>query len=158
MIEDKKLEMNFAGGLIELKKTVPREKIYVLQISDAYKLSVPMKVDVEDEKWEVIGQSEDGLRARGRWSHDYRPYPFNGGFLPVVQVAKAVLGTGFGGWFSIEVFDSGADAKSGPGTGQREGMKEDEMVAFCKGVMASHRRLLEECADSGGIQGNLKRA
>jgi sugar phosphate isomerase/epimerase len=145
-----KLEMNFAGSLIELTQTVPREKIYLLQISDAYKLSVPLKPDVQNEKGEIIGQGEGSLRARGRWSHDYRPYPFNGGFLPVVQVTKAVLGTGFRGWFSMEIFDSGADGKAAPGTGQREGMSEEEMVAFCKGAMESHRRLLEVCADSEG--------
>lgn len=142
--------MNFASSLIELMKTVPKEKIYVLQISDAYKLGVPMKADVKNEKGEVMGHGPGGLRARGRWSHSYRPYPFNGGFLPVVQVAKAVLGTGFRGWFSMEVFDSGHNAKAGPGTGQREGMGEDEMVAFCNGAMESHRRLLESCADSEG--------
>lgn len=157
MIEDRglqqKLEMNFAASLIELANTVPAEKIYLLQISDAYKLSVPMKPDAENEKGEVIGQSGEGLRARGRWSHDYRPYPFNGGYLPVTQVAKAVLGTGFRGWFSMEVFDSGPDKKAGPGTGQRDGMSEDEMKAFCKGAMESHKRLLDECA-SEGVQGN----
>jgi hypothetical protein len=157
MIEDRglqqKLEMNFAASLIELANTVPAEKIYLLQISDAYKLSVPMKPDAENEKGELIGQSGEGLRARGRWSHDYRPYPFNGGYLPVTQVAKAVLSTGFRGWFSMEVFDSGPDKKAGPGTGQREGMSEDEMKAFCKGAMESHKRLLDECA-SEGVQGN----
>jgi hypothetical protein len=130
--------------------TVPKEKIYLLQISDAYKLSVPMKPDVENEKGEVVGDSERGLRARGRWSRDFRPYPFHGGYLPVVQVAKAVLGTGFRGWFSMEVFDSGADGKAGEGTGQREVMSEMEMERFCRGAMESHQRLLEECADSGG--------
>lgn len=90
------------------------------------------------------------MRARRRWSHDYKPYPFNGGFLPVVQATKAVLGTGFRGWFSMEVFDSGADGKAAPETGQREGMSEGETVDFCKSAMGSHRQLLEECADSEG--------
>jgi hypothetical protein len=97
------------------------------------------------------------LRARGRGSHDYRPFPFNGGFLPVVPVAKAVLGTGFRGWFSMEVFDSGADGKAGPGTGQREGMGEEEMAAFCRGAMKSHGRLLEECATEGVIRGHKRK-
>ena len=125
-----KLEMNFASSLLELTKMIPKEKIYLLQISHAYKLSVPMKADVENENGEVFWQGENGLRARGRWSHDYRPYPFNGGWLPVVQVAKAVLGTGFRGCFLMEVFDSGADAMAGPGPGQRWGTGEDEMKAF----------------------------
>ena len=47
--------------------------------------------------------------------------------------------------FSIS-FGSGAEAKARRGTGQREGMGEDEITKFCQGAMASHRRLLEECA------------
>lgn len=39
----------------------------------------------------------------------------------------------------MEVFDSGPDAKAGPGTGQREGMSESEMECFCKGAMESHK-------------------
>ncbi len=145
--------MNFKASLAELSQTVPKEKIYLLQISDAHKLSVPLKPDVENEKGEIVGQHEQGLRARARWSRDYRPYPFNGGYLPVVQVVKAVLGTGFRGWFSMEIFDSGADKKARPGTGQREGMAEDEMAVFCKGAMESHNRLLEECAREEGRPG-----
>ena len=60
-----------------------------------------MKVDVQNDKGEVVGWDKGRLRARGRWSHDYRPYPFNGGYVPVTQVAKAVLRTGFTGWFSV---------------------------------------------------------
>ena len=100
----------------------------MLQISDAYKPPKP------------IGREKDesGLRSRGQWSHDYRPYPFNGGYLPVTAVAKAVLKTGFRGWFSIEVFDGGKDGKWS--------VKQD-LEEFAKGAMASHRKLLEECAD-----------
>jgi hypothetical protein len=47
---------------------------------------------------------EQGLRPRGRWSHDYRPLPYDGGYLLVVEVTKGVLATGFRGWMSIEVF------------------------------------------------------
>ncbi len=91
-----KLEMNFKASLISLVKDVPPEKIFMLQISDAYK----MPESLEDK---VV----DGLRRRGRWSHDYRPYPFNGGYLPMIDVTKAVLETGMRTWFSIECFDGG---------------------------------------------------
>lgn len=112
----------------ELSRTIPKEKIYLLQISDAYKPSTPLE-NKDDEL---------GLRPRGRWSHDYRPYPFNGGYLPVVDVAKAVLRTGTRCWFSVEVFDGGKDGKGG--------MKYD-LTDFTKGAMESLRKLLDECAD-----------
>jgi len=86
----------------------------LLQISDAYKLGVPMKPDVKNGKGELVGRGEGGLR-RGRWSHDYRPYPFNGGFLPVVQVAKAVLGTGFRGGLAWKFLIRAPMRKAGRG-------------------------------------------
>lgn len=62
--------------------------------------------------------------------------PFDGGYLPVVEVTRAVLGTGFRGWFSIEIFDSGPDGKG----------KDYDLKEFTKKAIESHRRLLEECA------------
>ena len=76
---------------------------------------------------------ESGLRPRGRWSHDCRPLPFDGGYLPVVEVTKAVLGTGFRGWFSVEIFDGQMQKKHG-----------DDMTEFAKKAMAMHERLVEE--------------
>lgn len=122
------MEKKFHASLEELSRTIPADKIYLLQISDAYKVPTPFENKVKDE-----------LRPRGRWSHDFRPYPFNGGYLPVVDVAKAVLRTGVrNAWFSMEVFDGG---KSG-----EEGMKQYGFDEFCQGAMKSHLRLLDECA------------
>lgn len=81
---------------------------------------------------------ESGLRPRGRWSHDFRPVPFDGGYLPVVDVAKAVLRTGTRCWFSMEVFDGGADGKGG--------MKYD-LEEFAKKAMGSHKKLIDACAN-----------
>jgi len=123
----KALEARFTQSLEDLTNTIPADKIYLLQISDAYKLEQPMSKDVD----------ESGLRPRGRWSHDYRPLPFNGGYLPVVQVTKAVLKTGFRGWFSYEVFDSGLDGKG----------KEYDLNDYALTAEQSHRRLVQECAE-----------
>jgi hypothetical protein len=49
-----------------------------------------------------------------------------------------VLKTGSRCWFSVEVFDGGADGKG----------KDYEKGEFCEGAMASVKRLLDECADS----------
>ena len=120
------LERDFKASLEELAETVPKEKIFFLQISDAYKLDEPLSKEAD----------ESGLRPRGRWSHDYRPMPFDGGYLPVVEVTKAVLRTGVRGWFSVEIFDGGKDGKG----------KKYDLTEFAKSAMASHKRLLEECA------------
>ncbi|KAL8896470.1 MAG: hypothetical protein Q9207_007692 [Kuettlingeria erythrocarpa] len=123
------LQKQFETSLAILSKTIPGDKIYILQISDAYKPKQPL-----DPK-----PDESGMRPRGRWSSCLRPVPFNGGYLPVVNVAKAVLKTGFRGWFSMEVFDGGPD-----------GTDQDwrDMKAYAEKAMASHERLLKEVADS----------
>ncbi|CAG1983753.1 unnamed protein product [Fusarium graminearum] len=88
-------QKRWEASLHELAATVPAEKIYLLQISDAYKMDPPIE-DVKDEQ---------GSRPRARWSHDYRPLPCDGGYLPVQDMMAAVLKTGFRSWLSVEVFD-----------------------------------------------------
>ena len=122
------MEQRFHESLESLAATIPPEKIYILQISDAYKPKEPLDPKPDDS----------GLRPRGRWSSCLRPVPFDGGYLPVVDVTKAVLKTGFRGWFSMEVFDGGPD-------GQNEEWK--DMPAYTKKAMKSHKRLLQEAAD-----------
>lgn len=119
------LKKKFDGSMDELARTVPADKIYLLQISDAYKVSPPMPD-------KVVG----GLRPRGRWSHDYRPMPYDGGYLPIEEVARAVLRTGFRGWFSLEIFDAGPQGKG----------KKYEMDAFAKQGMEKMQELLKNCA------------
>ena len=80
---------------------MPPEEIFFLQISDAYKMDPPRHKE----------PYEDGLRPRGVWSHADRPLPYDGGYLPVVDFTKAVLGTGFKGWMSIELFDGREEEK-----------------------------------------------
>lgn len=43
--------------------------------------------------------------AKSGGSHDYRPLRFEGGYLPVAEVASIVLKTGVRSWWSVEVFD-----------------------------------------------------
>ncbi|KAJ5189437.1 hypothetical protein N7491_005768 [Penicillium cf. griseofulvum] len=124
-VSQSELRKRFEASMDELAKSVPSEKIYLLQISDAYKVSPPF----EDK---VIG----GLRPKGRWSHDYRPMPYDGGYLPIEDVARAVLKTGFRDWFSMEIFDSGPQ-----GTG-----KQYELGSFATKAMANMQKLLKNCA------------
>ncbi|KAJ5513329.1 hypothetical protein N7463_002881 [Penicillium fimorum] len=124
-VPQSQLRKQFEASMDQLAKSVPGDKIYLLQISDAFKVSPPL----EDK-------TIDSLRARGRWSHDYRPMPYDGGYLPIEDVARAVLKTGFRGWFSMEIFDSGPQ-----GTG-----KKYEMGSFAAKAMDSMQKLLKNCA------------
>lgn len=122
------LQAKFQESLKSLSATIPAEKIYILQISDAYKPKEPLDPKAD----------ENGMRPRARWSSCLRPLPFDGGYLPVVDFAKAVLETGFRGWFSTEVFDGGP-------SGQDQEWK--DMPGYTKKAMQAHERLLREIAE-----------
>lgn len=129
LIEDipfDELKARFSKSLKDLSDTLPAEKIFLLQISDAYKPR-PHPIARKD--------TAEGLRPRGQWSHDFRPFPYNGGYLPVEEVTQAVLRTGFRGWFSVEVFDGGPDGKG----------KKYNMDDFAKQAMQSTKMLLKNC-------------
>ena len=117
------VERRWHKSLVELASTIPREKIYLLQISDAYKMTPPIENKPD----------QSGLRPRGQWSHDFRPMPYDGGYLPVVEFTKVVLATGFCGYFSVEIFD-----------GQEKNKHGTDMRDFSEKAMASVRRLLQE--------------
>lgn len=121
-----KLDQRFRKSLDELSNNVPKDKIYLLQISDAYKPPTPLNPETD----------ESGMRSRGRWSHDFRPLPYNGGYLPVAEFTKAVLKTGFRGWFSYEVFDGGPQGKG----------DHIDIVAYAQTARHAHKKLLAECA------------
>lgn len=88
---DKRLDESMA----RLAKTVPAEKIYLLQISDAYRAVPPIQAS----------GSGAAPKPRAAWSQKYRPPPYAGGYLPVEKVTAAVRQTGFNGPFSMEVFE-----------------------------------------------------
>ncbi|KAF5608143.1 dehydroshikimate dehydratase [Fusarium pseudoanthophilum] len=74
---DEERKTRWHKSLEELAATVPADKIYLLQISDAYKMDPP----IEDKKDE------------------------EGRYLPIQDMLHAVLKTGFRSWLSVEVFD-----------------------------------------------------
>ncbi|EAW06672.1 sugar phosphate isomerase/epimerase family protein [Aspergillus clavatus NRRL 1] len=124
-LDREELNRRFAASMDELARSIPPEKIYLLQISDAYKPTRP----IEDKiLW--------GLRPRARWSHDFRPMPYDGGYLPIEEVARAVLKTGFRGWFSMEIFDSGSQGKG----------KKYDIIPYAKQAMERMQKLLKNCA------------
>lgn len=117
------------ASLRDLAREVPGDKIYFLQISDAYRMQPPLSDRLEPE------DEDQGLRPRGRWSHDYRPLPYDGGYLPIADFTRAVLETGFRGWLSVEVFDGEFEKKYG-----------DDLEGFAEKANSSTRRLVEEAA------------
>ncbi|KAE8144837.1 xylose isomerase-like protein [Aspergillus avenaceus] len=117
---DKRLE----ESMRRLVGCVPVEKIYLLQVSDAY---LPVEA--------VPRERVRGEWPRARWSQAFRPLPYDGGYLPVEAVGRAVLKTGFRGWFSVEVFDSGPDGKG----------REYEIKQYAADAMWSAREFLEKC-------------
>ncbi|RDW81415.1 sugar phosphate isomerase/epimerase family protein [Aspergillus mulundensis] len=129
-LDEAELSARFEASMAELSATVPADKIFLLQVSDAY---VPL--DSSGKPKPLDAKVVDGTAPRGRWSHDFRPMPYDGGYLPVEAVGRAVLRTGFRGWFSVEIFDGGAD-----GRGRRYELKE-----FAGRARRSTERFIEAC-------------
>lgn len=120
------LEKDWKASCDKLARTVPKDKIYLLQISDAYKPQRPL-----------AREERDGLRPRGRWSMSLRPLPFEG-YLPVVDFTKAVLQTGFRGWFSYEIFDGGPNGKG----------RDYELEPFAQHAMETQTELMDAVVNS----------
>ena len=96
------LEERYGGSLAQLAAVVHPEKIFLLQVSDAYRPPEPLSAEPD----------ASGMRPRARWSAAFRPMPGKaGGYLPVVEMARAVAKTGFRGYLSVEIFDGGPDGK-----------------------------------------------
>ena len=99
------LDELYRQSLAALSKQVPKESIYILQISDAHKPPEPL----------TQAEGDNGPRPRSIWSSKFRPMPGSvGGYLPVVEMARAVAVTGYRGRFSVEIFDGGPDGEGHP--------------------------------------------
>jgi sugar phosphate isomerase/epimerase len=123
---EKELSRRFEASMDELAATIPKEKVYLLQVSDAYK----------PKDGPLSGEVVDGTATRGRWSHDFRPMPYDGGYLPIEAVGAAVLKTGFRGWFSMEIFDGGEDGKGNDvDLGEFAGRARDSMGKFIENCL-----------------------
>ena len=122
-VSEADLNSKYQESLKQLARTVPGDKICFLQISDAYRMSPPLKAESDSS----------GLRPRGQWSHDHRPLPYDGGYLPIQGFVAAVLATGFRGWFSMEVFDGKFAEKYG-----------DDLMGFAKKAKEANNKLVAE--------------
>lgn len=82
-----------------LVKTVDAQKIFFVQIVDGERLSDPL---IEGHPFHVKGQP-----SRMSWSRNARLFAFEesrGGYLPILDIARAFFQTGFQGWVSMELF------------------------------------------------------
>ncbi|KAL1956994.1 hypothetical protein VTO42DRAFT_6483 [Malbranchea cinnamomea] len=87
------------ASISRLPTTVDPAKIFFLQVVDGERLATPLD---ESHDFHVPGQP-----PRMSWSRNARLFPFEedrGGYLPVVDVARAFFATGFEGWVSLELF------------------------------------------------------
>lgn len=125
-VTEDELNERYGKSLAELTATVPGDKIYFLQISDAYRMTPALRDEADPA----------GLRPRGQWSHDFRPLPYDGGYLPLAPFVAAVLATGFRGYFSIEVFDGRFEEKYG-----------DDLLRFAQKAVKVNERLVEEAKE-----------
>ncbi|KAE8414812.1 3-dehydroshikimate dehydratase [Aspergillus pseudocaelatus] len=93
-------DANLVASLQSLIRTVDVSKVFYVQVVDAERMQQPL----------VVGHPfyVEGQPARMSWSRNARLFLYEqerGGYLPVVQVAKAFLkGLGFEGWVSMELF------------------------------------------------------
>ena len=87
-------------SLNQLAQTVDVNKVFYVQVVDAERMQQPL---IEGHPFYVEGQP-----SRMSWSRNARLFLFEedrGGYLPVVDVARAFLkDLGFEGWVSMELF------------------------------------------------------
>ncbi|KAH7924994.1 xylose isomerase-like protein [Leucogyrophana mollusca] len=113
-----------------------QEKIFYFQISDA---SGPAKIRSADL---VKVAAEKGISPLYAWSNAWRPLPYMeeidagkhyGCFMPVLDVIEAVLGTGWRGPWSYEVFYEEDMSRDDPNVPEK----------WARAAMESHQKILQ---------------
>jgi 4-hydroxyphenylpyruvate dioxygenase len=87
------------ASIARLIKTVDARKVFFVQIVDGERLDTPL---VEGHPFYVKEQP-----SRMSWSRNARLFAFEesrGGYLPILDVARAFFDIGFEGWVSMELF------------------------------------------------------
>ncbi|BGP20933.1 hypothetical protein JCM10213_000566 [Rhodosporidiobolus nylandii] len=105
-----------AASLSELVKIVPASKVLYLQLVDAELLSQPLlPLGAPSPAPEDLGKTVsiyhvDGQQPRMSWSRNCRLFPEEtelGAYMPIADVFRAFLETGFEGYVSLELFCRG---------------------------------------------------
>lgn len=117
-------EADMKTSISRLAKTVDPAKVFFVQVVDAERLSKPL---IEGHEF----YNED-QPSRMSWSRNARLFPFEedrGGYLPIVDIARAFAALGFRGWWSLELF-SRTLADPDPSTPQEHARR--AMVSYRK--------------------------
>lgn len=91
--------------LAKLVKTIPGDKIYVVQVADA-KLVEPSSLKPPTAATELW--TPDHEPPHRQWSTSHRLFPNEGalgGYMPVADCLAAILATGYRGAFTLEIFN-----------------------------------------------------
>ncbi|KAL4894067.1 xylose isomerase-like protein [Aspergillus ambiguus] len=105
------------ASLEKLRARVDPAKVFYVQVVDGERLDAPLD---ESHPFHVPGQP-----VRMSWSRNARLFAFEedrGGYLPVLETARAFFDTGFEGWVSLELF-SRTLADPDPTTPQRHAQR-----------------------------------
>jgi len=142
-------DQNLENSLRKLTETIPPEKIFYFQISDGSN-----RVSTDNLQKDA---NEQGISPLYAWSNKWRPLPFMdtskehhvgnpfasgyGGFLPILEIIRAVLGTGWDGPWSYEVFY------------EKEMSLDDEGIPekWTNAGMACHERILKALGGEGPL-------
>jgi 4-hydroxyphenylpyruvate dioxygenase len=92
-------DIDMQASVRRLIKTVDARKVFFVQIVDGERLSAPL----------VVGHPfyVEGQPSRMNWSRNARLFAFEesrGGYLPILEIARAFFDIGFEGWVSMELF------------------------------------------------------
>ncbi|GAA5826942.1 hypothetical protein JCM11251_002172 [Rhodosporidiobolus azoricus] len=95
-----------AFSLDELARTVPKEKIFYIELADAELLDVPLS-DIGAKEPSKSPFHVEGQQPRMSWSRNCRLFPYEedrGGYMPMQKVMESFLDTGYEGYLSFEIF------------------------------------------------------
>ncbi|KAL4932465.1 sugar phosphate isomerase/epimerase family protein [Aspergillus undulatus] len=120
-----------SSSLWRFVETIPIEKVFYVQLSDAERFDPPFS---KSHEWYIEGEAPEFT-----WSKHARPFPLEkefGAYTPVLDVVRAwIVEAGFKGWVSMEIFDwRMRDADYGIGTAAERGWKSWGMVKEGAGV------------------------
>ncbi|TAQ87295.1 hypothetical protein B7494_g4396 [Chlorociboria aeruginascens] len=137
--------LTLLSSLVALVRTVPKNRIYVLQISDAYKLP---RTTVADQAETNQSTNGTGVAIPKRdWCNDYRTFPGGKGCLPVGDIVQAILNTGYRGYLSLETYDGGPDGGKSDTSGRRGRVDEAGFDDFARKGKRALDALLEQCVN-----------
>lgn len=125
---------SFHASMKELSKTINPSKIFYLQISDGARILDPQRFQAD--------AAAQGMPPLYLWSNKHRPLPYSRsewrGYLPVLDVIKAVLRTGWRGVWSYEVFFEEDQAKEDPDVPDR----------WTKEAWVCHQKIMDALSES----------